>query len=440
MKKTLLTLSLLVSVVLASAQTRVYGDFAYGFGFAGGEATPNKSSLVYGLPFFTQDTNINGYSLSAGVMHAQMIRVDLDLSGCQNDPDVSPAHVRSISRFFPLDEFPIETIIFMGNPMEVFHADIPNGNVYDSTAYDAVHYNWDAMFNYDSLTSLMLEVWPIYEFFDTLYLDSAQIVTNDYAINVLHIDPDTVAAHPLHGGLNLYGTASTHGCDSLHHYFINLCGGSPTAYKVYDIDGNGYASVYVGTHPHRYCWTKSNMKAKRYHDGVAAPNMIYYSEDHTDTTANLNTYGRLYNWYAAVHLDEGNPGEPAKTTNGGFVTGICPLGWHIPDSANVASLNGLDAMDLMANVLWLIPGNDTGDGFYALPAGYYNHVTDRFENMLGHTYFWSSVRHSFFDAWVCSMLYGCNHVFIDDMSVDNGASVRCVKNQIYDIDGTELNN
>ena len=435
MKKTLLILSLLVSVAMVSAQTvRSYGDFAYGFGFAGGEAS--NLSFEYGLPFFTQDTNANGYSLSAGVMHAQMILVEMELAGCQNDDEVSPAHVRDTSKFFPLDVFPIETIIFKGNPIQVFHADVPDGSVYDSTAYDAVHYNWDAMFNYDSLTSLVLTVWPIYEKFDTLYLDSVQIVSIDSIYNITHIPYDTLLVHPMHGGPNEYDLLSTHSCDSVLHYFVNLCGG-----WVKDGDDSTYASVYVGVHPHRYCWTKTNMQTTHYNSdmgGGAVANMIYYGEGHTDTAANLKTYGRLYDWYAAVGLDHGSSAEPQKTATSGFVTGLCPRGWHIPDSANVLSLNSVDAMELMANILWLIPGYDTGAGFYALPAGYYNHVTDRFENMLGHTYYWSSVRHTFFDSWVCSLLYGCNHVFIDDMSVDNGASVRCVRNQMYADDGTEL--
>jgi uncharacterized protein (TIGR02145 family) len=435
MKKTLLILSLLVAVGFASAQGS-YGKFAYGFGAACGEA--GNSSYVIGLPFFTQDTNAQGYSKAEGVMHAQLIRVDIELASCQNDPEVRPAHVRDTSGFFPLNVFPIDTIVFLGDTLDVFYAEVPNGSIYDSTSYDAVHYNWDAQFNYDSLTSLVLEVWPIYEKWDTLYLDSAQIVSDDSIHNITNLPLDTLLAHHMHGGPNLYMLKTeVHSCDSVRHYFVNLCGGSATAYKVFDVDGNGYGSVYIGTHPNRYCWTKSNMATKHYWNGDAAPNMIYYGEGHTDTTANLNTYGRLYNWYAAVNLPFGSDTLPAKTVNGGFVTGICPRGWHVPDSANVLSFNSIDALDLMANILWKIPGRDTGAGFYALPAGYYNHVTGRFENMLGQAYFWSSVRHTLTDAWICSMLYGCNHVFIDDMSVENGASVRCVKDQIFNDDGTE---
>jgi uncharacterized protein (TIGR02145 family) len=96
------------------------------------------------------------------------------------------------------------------------------------------------------------------------------------------------------------------------------------------------------------------------------------------------------------------------------------------------SLSDIDALDLMSNILWLVPGHDTGSGFYALPAGFFHHATGRFEDMLGYTVFWSSVKHSLTECWVCSLAFGCNKVINDDMSAENGASVRCVKDQMYD--------
>lgn len=423
-KRTLLVFALLLAVTIVQAQTGNYGDFAYGFGAAGGEA--GNTSIVFGLPFYSQPGNAGSYSTSEGVMQAQLIRVDIELAGCQNDSlAVSPAHVKDSTGFFL--SYDGEDIVFRGEVINVF----PAGR-YDSTSYDAGHYNWNAQYNYDSLTTLLLDVWPIYELFDTLYLDSAEIVT-DYAHNVLLIPAGI--DQPLHGGPNMYElTTADHGCDSIRHFFVNLCGG-----MVKDADGNEYASVYVGTAPRRYCWTKSNMKTTTYVSGGNVPNMIYFADGHTDTIANLETYGRLYDWYAAVNVPEGSDDEPARTVNGNFVTGICPAGWHIPDSANIGSLYEEDALDLMSDILWLIPGHDTGAGFYALPAGMYSSITGRFENMLGDTFFWSSVKHSYSECWGCSLAYGCNKLIMDDMTFENGASVRCVKNQMYADDGSELN-
>ena len=422
MKKLLLTLSLLLTVALMNAQTDDYGKFAYGFGAAAGEV--GNSSFVMGMPFFSQPET-EDYSVSEGVMHAQLVRFNLVLEGCQNEYEVSPEHVKDTSGFFL--GYDGEEIVFDGETIWVF----PAGH-YDSTAYNAGHYSWNAQYNYDSLTTLDMYVWQIYELFDTLYLDSTEIVT-DYAHLELGVPTDI--DQPLHGGPNVYRLNTVeHNCDSIRHFFVNLCGGT-----VRDANGNPYASVYIGTAPQRYCWTKANMENTNYIGGAETPNMIYNAPGHSNEGENLATYGRLYNWYAAVNVPFGSNDEPAKTANGGFVTGICPAGWHMPDSANLVSLNQLDAMDLMSDILWLVPGNDTGAGFYALPAGIFRHVTGRFEDMLGYTVFWSSVKHSLTECWVCSLAFGCNHVIYDDMSAENGASVRCVKNQMYADDGSELN-
>ncbi len=416
MKKTLLILSMLLSVALVNAQSvdRVYGDFAYGFGMAEGQA--GNSSFVMGLPFYSQYEATSGsYSVSEGVMQAQLLRFQYDLAGCQNSPVVHPDTVKLKTGFF--QGYIPEEIVYDGHLIKVF----PAGH-YDSTAYNTGHYSWSAQFNYDSLTTLDMYVWEIYELFDTLYLDSTELL----AMRAIYPN--------LHGGPNTMNYPATeHGCDSIVHFFVNLCGGT-----VRDANGNPYASVFIGTAPARYCWTKANMENTNYVGGGETPNMIYNGAGHHNETENLNTYGRLYNWYAAVNVPDGSDETPKKTIHGGFVRGICPKGWHLPDSANVMSLSEIDAFDLMSDILWLVPGHDTGAGFYALPAGFFHHATGRFEDMLGYTVFWSSVKHSLTECWVCSLAFGCNKVINDDMSAENGASVRCVKDQMYDADGTEL--
>lgn len=423
LKKLLLCLCVLLSVSLTEAQTGSAKKFAHGFSTATSSA--GNVSYALGQPFAKQLESAS-YSVDEGVMQAQLIRLDMHLAGLQNDSlAVSPTHVQDTSGFFigyaGIDES------FDGRTIKVF----PAGH-YDSTATNTAHYNWKASFNYDSITTLVLDVWPIYEFFDTLYIDSVEILT-DYAHNVLHI-PDTIH-QTLHGGPNTYLLKTVgHQGDSIRHYFVHLCGG-----LVADADGNKYGSLFVGDPPLRYCWTKSNLKTTTYVSGGHVPNMIYYAEGHTDTIANLETYGRLYNWYAAVNLPLGSEDDPPATVNGGYVTGLCPAGWHIPDSLNMRGLQSINGYDLMSDILWLIPGNDTGTGFFALPAGFYNHLTHRFENILIETFYWSCVRRNLSMAWMCTLSTGCSLLIDDELFVENGLSVRCVKNQVYDNTGFELN-
>jgi len=424
-KNLLLFLCILIVTVFAQAQTRIRGpeDFAHGFNTAQGMA--GKVSYAYGVPFYRQPST-GSHSVSQGPMQAQLIRVDMVLHGTQSDSlAVSPTHVQDTSSFFLGYEG--EEMTFNGKTIKVF----PVGH-YDSTAMDAAHYSWLATYNYDSVTTLVLDVYPIYEFYDTLFLDSADIVT-DYASNVLHIP--TYAWHWLHGGPNTYMLTSTqHGGDSIVHFFVNLCGG-----RVKDADGNEYSSLYLGEPPLRFCWTKRNMETTNYVSGGSVPSMIYSAEGHTDEAANLATYGRLYTWYAAVNLPFESDEEPPSNPNNHFVRGICPAGWHIPDSINMFSLNSIYAFDIMADTLWLTPGYDSGDGFYALPAGFFNDVTHRFEDMLGSTYFWSTVRKNHYEAMICSIIFGCNMMIADEMSLNNGLSVRCVKDEVFDSNGNEVN-
>ena len=425
MKNKLLVLCILAVAALGThAQTTTRGADDFVHGFSAAQGTTGNTSYAIGIPFHRQPQN-DAYSMSQGPMQAQLIRLDMELQGAQESLALSPSHVQDTTGFFLGYEG--EELTFNGHTLHVF----PVGH-YDSTAYDAVHYNWDAEFGYDSLTSLLMDVLGGYEFFDTLYLDSTEIVT-DYASNELHIP--AYAWHQLHGGPNLYMLKTVHGTDSLRHYFVNLCGG-----VVNDADGNEYLSVYLGEAPERYCWTKRNMEATTYVSGEEATSMIYHGAFNSDEAENLATYGRLYDWYAAVNVPAGSEAEPTTTPSGNFVRGICPAGWHVPDSANMASLNKINSDDIKADILWQTPGYDHGDGFYALPAGYYNPTKDRYENMLSDTYYWSTVRKSHSECWVCSIEHGCNLVVTDNMSIESGLSVRCVKDQIFDEDGNEIYN
>lgn len=401
--------------VALQAQTNTANGFSICVGMAG------NVSYTYGNLFFSQPENEN-LSVNEGVMHAQLIRKDLELAGCQNQLNVSPQHVKDTSGFFLGYEG--EEMVFDGNQISVF----PAGH-YDSTAYEALHYNWDSQFNYDSLTTLVMKIHPIYEFFDTLYLDSTLLA--DYAFTTLQI-PTTYA--PLHGGPNKYYLhTEEYGCDSIRHFFVNLCGG-----VIKDGDGNSYESLFVGYAPQRYCWTARNLRNTHDAEGNEIPNMIYYSQQFPNEEENLEQYGRLYTWYAAVGVPENSSDEPAITQNGGFVTGICPKGWHIPNAQNLASLTPIDAYDLMSQNLWLKPGTNY-TGFNALPAGFYNVDTERFENLLGQTLYWSTVQVNRNSYRACSLFYGCDAVTEETIAANYGLSVRCVKNQMYDEDGNELN-
>ena len=194
--------------------------------------------------------------------------------------------------------------------------------------------------------------------------------------------------------------------------------------QISDVEGNTYETVEIGG----LCWTKENMKSKTYADGSAiAKAMIYSSSMYPDTNANLATYGRLYTWFSAVNVPEGSSSKPTRNADG-FVQGICPDGWHIPTVGEINKLNTNSSESLRSVELWLQPNNNTNStGFSSLPAGYYTLTTNRFEVLLGYTYYWSDSSSTPEFAIACDVNYYCDVAKNEQKTTGDGVSVRCVK-------------
>lgn len=388
--KALFTYFLLLSASLFSSQAQT--DFVRAFPPICGQA--ENISFTIGQPFYKQVKNFSGLEVAEGVQQAQILYNNIVLDGCQNAEEVSPEKMVADYDFFKGYD---GTLPFNGENLHI----LPAGH-YDSSDVASRHYNWDGPFNYDSVTTLVLDVWPIYEKYDTLRLDLSDM--QGYSGG----DNDRILP------------TSDHGCDSLVHYFVLTCGEEIT-----DFDGNRYNSLFVGP----YCWTQQNLQPTHYADGdTILYNMVYYSPEHPDKAANLEQYGRLYSWYAAVGLPEGSSSAPALT-DGVFVQGLCPDGWHIPTEHNMASLVSFGAPALKSTILWLRPGNNSSL-FTAYPAGIYNPGTDRFENLLGETRYWTSQSNGSATANSGVLTHSCNEVVMDSSTKNYGFSVRCVKNQL----------
>jgi len=206
--------------------------------------------------------------------------------------------------------------------------------------------------------------------------------------------------------------------------------------SVYDIDGNMYQTVKIGSQ----WWMAENLKTTRYNNsdliGTTTPadlpiaeSMPKYQWAYKGIESRVATFGRLYTWYAATDS-----------------RGVCPVGWHVPSDIEWTALtdyltnNGYGyggsgddiAKSLAATSEWLpedpIPGNVGNDlasnnstGFTALPGG---------ERLSGGSFtnngylgrWWSS------DASLTRTLYR-NSSLVHRTSSNNkiGASVRCIK-------------
>jgi len=168
------------------------------------------------------------------------------------------------------------------------------------------------------------------------------------------------------------------------------------------------------------CWT-SNMSNRHYATGEPISfARAYYCAGCQDSTILANTFGLLYTWYSAVGIPEGSDVVQSHP-----VQGICPTGWHIPSQAELDLLHQYPARDLKSELYWVIPGGTNATGFNALPAGKYNSVRNRFEDMYGFTAFWASDS-KMENALYNSLSYYCDEVINDKTLKSDGLSVRCI--------------
>ena len=212
-----------------------------------------------------------------------------------------------------------------------------------------------------------------YEKFDTLEVCDCQLpyTYNKNGWNVTWTAADLTSGNETRTR-HLY-TAAAH-CDSILHITLETWSATNTvstschnvvanAYgnetvvggeltKITDADGNDYTVVQIGDQ----CWMKENLRVKQFADGRplhASHSVsdgyltnIYYTPasgdirtknvcDHVDYIPYDENYekqyGLFYNWNTA--MDNANPGDNLHN-----VQGICPNGWHLPDTAEWQTL------------------------------------------------------------------------------------------------------
>ena len=209
------------------------------------------------------------------------------------------------------------------------------------------------------------------------------------------------------------------------------CPGTPT---VKDIDGNTYNTVQIGTQ----CWTKENLRVTKYRDGSIIPlddsggtngdgtGQTWSSRTsgartvNGHNTANLATYGYMYNWYAVADTK-----------------GLCPSGWHVPSDGEWTSLTNYlggeslagGKMKSIGTTYWLSPntGATNESGFSVLPGGSRN-SDGSFSNIRDGAIFCATI-YGF--AYNRKLNFNSSYVFRDGISSrQDGFSIRCIKDTI----------
>jgi uncharacterized protein (TIGR02145 family) len=197
-----------------------------------------------------------------------------------------------------------------------------------------------------------------------------------------------------------------------------------------DIDGNVYKTVKIG----HLVWMAENLKTTRYRNGdliettnpstldIIKESAPKYQWSYDSDENNVNTYGRLYTWYAA-------------TDN----RGLCPTGWHLPDDKEWTELesfldekNWNQAGGMMKEkgiTHWQSPneGATNESGFTGLPGGTRTN-TGEFLYLLSRGYWWGSYTGGqVAQAYSTGLLYDRADMGYFEMQKNYGRSVRCVK-------------
>ena len=212
-------------------------------------------------------------------------------------------------------------------------------------------------------------------------------------------------------------------CTGIFLVLTLTCKKSPEKTGLADIDGNVYDTVVIGTQ----VWMAENLKTTRLNDGTEIPLVTsdtawsnlrtpgYCWYGNYEAFFNLNHYGALYNYYAV------------KTGK------LCPAGWHVPETNEWYTLiiylgenTAGGKMKETGTRNWLTPntGATNESGFNALPGGFRNSYYKDFQRFRISGHFWHSE-----PADVMRVTYSSEDVIHGSLGGNDGASVRCIKDQ-----------
>jgi uncharacterized protein (TIGR02145 family) len=156
-------------------------------------------------------------------------------------------------------------------------------------------------------------------------------------------------------------------------------------------------------------WLKENLDVGTQISGSVdqTNNGILEKYCYNDDPANCTTYGGLYQWNEAMQY--------VTTSN----QGICPIGWHIPNSPEFRYLSGVAGDE--GNALKAVgqgAGTNTS-GFSALLAGC-NY--GGFSGLGTYTYFWGN------DVYDITLNSIDDNVYQQSLNIGLAGSIRCLKN------------
>ena len=205
-------------------------------------------------------------------------------------------------------------------------------------------------------------------------------------------------------------------------------------------DGKVYKTVKIGNQ----VWMAENLN---YADSVKTPSLKGNSWCYDNDPKKCNVTGRLYSWAAAI--------DSVKFLNAGMkcgdyttcpflkkVQGICPDGWHLPDTTEWNAL--MDAVGENAGTVlksqrgWYDNGNGTDSvGFSVIPTGYFDKVDGLSYRVGLNAGFWSTVEYGKYTVFYTPFEYSSDFAYKESLAHKaEGFSIRCLKGEADEIVGS----
>ena len=211
-------------------------------------------------------------------------------------------------------------------------------------------------------------------------------------------------------------------------------------------DGQTYKTVTIGTQT----WMAENLNyaytdVPYEYDGYTSDSSSWCYKNEPENCAK---YGRLYTWAAAMDssgtwsTNGKGCGYGSECSPTGTIRGICPEGWHLPDTTEwntlFSAVGGVQDEDyacwwhgagtaLKSTSGWKKSGNGTDSfGFSALPAGS-RYSGGSYSNEGIYADFWSSTERNSNDAYRMHLGYDDDDADLYCSYKHYGRSVRCLK-------------
>ena len=239
-------------------------------------------------------------------------------------------------------------------------------------------------------------------------------------------------------------------------YKTTVCGKTPYDPKkkfCYGVDTYDYCDGKVYNPDKQFCakfddeseqvYKMTTIKGVNYTKTWMAENLNYETEAGSfcckDSTKYCTKYGRLYTWATAVGKSEEECGWDKKCNlDTGYVRGVCPKGWHLPDTTEWNALFAAVGGEATAGTMlkstegWNDYEGTSGNGsdtyfFSALPAGYRNNNGSFFSYEGNSALFWSSTEFDSYGAYYMGLYYDFDIAYLSYYYKYYGYSVRCLR-------------